>query len=79
MKDKEINKKVINLISEVLNVKNLSSKSSQENTEQWDSLAYLSIIAKLENEFKIKINQKNINNFGSIKKIVDEIKSCLTK
>ncbi|MAG38634.1 hypothetical protein CMO90_00945 [Candidatus Woesearchaeota archaeon] len=79
MKDKEINKKVINLISEVLNVKNLSSKASQENTEQWDSLAYLSIIAKLENEFKIKINQKNINNFGSIKKIVDEIKSCLTK
>ena len=79
MKDKEINKKVINLISEVLNVKNLSSKSSQENTEQWDSLAYLSIIAKLENEFKIKKKKKNINNFGSIKKIVDEIKSCLTK
>ena len=36
MKDKEINKKVINLISEILNLENLSNDASQENTEQWD-------------------------------------------
>ena len=79
MKDKEINKKVINLISEILNLENLSNDASQENTEQWDSLAYLSIIAKLENEFKIKVNQKNIDNFGSVKNIVNEIKLCIKK
>ena len=38
-------------------------------------LAYLSIVDKLEKQFDVKINSKNINNFSSIEKIVKEIKS----
>jgi hypothetical protein len=37
-------------------------------------LAYLSIVAKIESEFNVKVSAKNFENFGSVKKIVREIK-----
>lgn len=74
MKNDEINEKVKSLISKILNLEKLSDDASQQNTDQWDSLAYLSIVAKIESEFNIKVNAKNIENFGSVKKIVREIK-----
>jgi acyl carrier protein len=76
MRKHEINKKVKALLSEVLNVEDLSFDASQENMAEWDSIAYLTIIAKLEKKFKLKINQNNINNFGSVKNIIKEIELC---
>ena len=55
------------------------SKASSLNVVEWDSLAYLTKISKIEKTFKIKINQKNINNFGSVENIVKEIKKCKKK
>ena len=67
-----------------------STKGSHEFVEQYEA-EYISnsiagfttsqktrplIIAKLEEEFKLKINQDNINNFGSVKGIVKEIELC---
>ena len=75
MKKDKISKKIVKLVSEILNIKNLSYDASQQNTKEWDSLAYLSIVDKLEKQFGVKINSKNINNFSSIEKIVKEIKS----
>ena len=74
MKNDEINKKVKSLISKILNLEKLSDDASQQNTDQWDSLAYLSIVAKIESEFNVKVSAKNFENFGSVKKIVREIK-----
>jgi|TARA_Y100000294_G_scaffold11781_1_gene10796 acyl carrier protein len=76
MQKNKINKKVEVLISEVLNIENLPLDASQENMEEWDSIAYLTIIAMLEEKFKLKINQDNINNFGSVQGIVKEIELC---
>ena len=76
MQKNKINKKVEVLISAVLNIENLPLDASQENMEEWDSIAYLTIIARLEEKFKLKINQDNINNFGSVKGIVKEIELC---
>ena len=76
MQKNKINKKVEVLISEVLNIENLPLDASQENMEEWDSIAYLTIIAMLEEKFKLKINQDNINNFGSVKDIIKEIELC---
>ena len=70
MQDQKLIEKVETLISEVLNIDKLPSNASQKNISEWDSIAYLSVIARLEEKFKIKINQKNINNFGSIKSII---------
>ena len=72
MKKHEINKKVKALLLEILNVENLPLDASQENMAEWDSIAYLTIIARLEEKFKLKINQDNINNFGSFKNIIRE-------
>ena len=79
MQNQKLIKKVETLISEVLNIDKLPSNASQENTSGWDSIAYLSIIARLEEKFKIKINQKNINNFGSVKSIIKELKILIKK
>ena len=79
MQNQEISKKVKNLILEVLNIENLPLDASTENVEQWDSLAYLSIVSKLEKEFELKINQENINKFNSLENIVKEIEICVKK
>ena len=79
MQNQEISKKVKNLILEVLNIENLPLDASTENVEQWDSLAYLSIVSKLEKEFELKINQENINKFKSLQNIFKEIEICVKK
>ena len=69
----ETEEKVIAVVSNTLNVKNIDLQSSQENTSEWDSLAYLSVMSLMEEEFEIEISEKNINNFGSVKNILNEI------
>ena len=69
----ETEQKVITLVSTALNVNSINLQSSQENTSEWDSLAYLSVISTLEEEFEIEITENNINNFGSVKNILNEI------
>lgn len=76
MKNHEISKKVETLLLEVLNIETLPINASTENIDEWDSLAYLSIVSKLEKKFKLKIYQENINKFNSIKNIVKEIELC---
>ena len=73
MKYSETEQKVITLVSTALNVNSINLQSSQENTSEWDSLAYLSVISAMEEEFEIEITEKNINNFGSVKNILNEI------
>lgn len=69
----ETEQKVITLVSTALNVNSINLQSSQENTSEWDSLAYLSVISAMEEEFEIEITEKNINNFGSVKNILNEV------
>lgn len=69
----ETEQKVITLVSTALNVNSINLQSSQENTSGWDSLAYLSVMSLMEEEFEIEISEKNINNFGSVKNILNEI------
>jgi len=69
----ETEQKVITLVSTALNVNSINLQSSQENTSEWDSLAYLSVISAMEEGFEIEITEENINNFGSVKNILNEI------
>ena len=71
--DNKIEQKVCLLIEKALNVNSIYLQSSQENTSEWDSLAYLSVIIAMEEEFEIEITEKNINNFGSVKNILNEV------
>ena len=71
----ETEKKVIAIVSNTINVKNIDIHSSQANTSEWDSLAYLSVLSAVEEEFVIEISQENINSFSSVQKILNEIKN----
>ena len=73
MKYSKTEENVISIVSKILNVKNIDLQSSQVNTPEWDSLAYLSVLSAMEEEFEIEITEKNINNFISVKNILNEI------
>ena len=57
----ETEQKVITLVSTDLNVNSIDLQSSQENISEWDSLAYLSVVCALEEEFAIEISEENIS------------------
>ena len=63
-------------MADTLNVEVVDDDASQDSLHEWDSLGYLSIMARIEEEFVIQIRQDNINNFGSISEIVSEIEKC---
>ena len=69
------------IIAEALNltIEEVHSDATQENFSDWDSMAYLSILSNIEDEFGISISQENIDNFGSVPQIMDEIKKCQKK
>jgi acyl carrier protein len=71
----KIELKVVELVAQSLNLSldKISIDSSQENTVEWDSLAYLGVLSALEEEFNLSVNQENINNFTSIRNIIREV------
>ena len=66
-------KKIKEIICEVLNIDEIDDNAKQEDYIEWDSLAYLSIISELEDQFDINISSKNINNFNSIQNILKNV------
>lgn len=68
--DKE---KIISIIMKVLNLDNITEQSTQDDYDEWDSMSYLSIVMEIEKDFKLQINEKNLNNFNSVKNIYNEI------
>jgi len=69
------------IIAEALNlsVEEVSPNAIQENFSDWDSMAYLSILSSIEDELGISISQENIDNFGSVPQIMNEISKCQKK
>ena len=66
-------KKIKEIICEVLNIDEIDDNAKQEDYIEWDSMAYLSIISELEDQFNIDISSKNINNFDSVQNILTNI------
>jgi acyl carrier protein len=71
----DVEKKVIKIISKIINDEDINDKSVQYMYHEWDSLAYLSIAMEIEKQFSIEIDENNFNEFGSVKQIVQIIKS----
>jgi len=66
-------KKIKEIICDVINIDEIDNEASQEDYVEWDSLAYLSIISELEDQFNISVSSKNINNFDSVQNILKNI------
>ena len=69
------------IIAEALNlsVEEVSPNAIQENFSYFFSMASLSILSSIEDEFGISISQENIDNFGSVPQIMNEISKCQKK
>jgi acyl carrier protein len=63
--------KILKKILKVKILKNLNAK----NCKNWDSIAQMSIIMQIEENFEVQFSDKEIYNLNS----VDKIKKILTK
>ena len=69
----KLKKNIVDIVKDVTNCNNVDASSSRNNLPQWDSMAYMAIISKLELRYKILITQNNIEQFHSIESIVNLI------
>ena len=66
-------KKIITIVSKALK-KKVNTKSTVNNTSQWDSLGHLSILSALEKATKGKSSKIDLTEVQSIKELVLKLK-----
>ena len=65
---------IITLVVKSLKNKKINSKSSSSNTEQWDSLGHLNIMASIDKKSKGKSSKLDLTEADSIQKLVKALK-----
>ena len=73
----EIEKKLTKIMSIVFAIdeRKIDTNSSNQNIEAWDSLKHLSLILAIEEEFNIRLTNKEIALINDFKTIVDIIQN----
>ena len=74
---KKINK-IFQLIFDDKNLK-ISKKTSAKDIDEWDSLAQIKLISRIEKDFKLRFNIKEINNLKKVCEMIDLIEKKITK
>ncbi len=71
-----IDKKAIKVFKKVLKLKKIKilKNINQQKVKNWDSIANLNLIFALEEEFKIRFNDKDILNMKSLNEAINIIK-----
>ena len=79
--NQKISYRVRLIVAETLNltIEEVPPDAVQENFSEWDSMAYLTVLSIIEDEFGVSISEENIDKFGGVPQIIDEIKKCLKK
>ena len=72
-----IEKQIINVMEKSFEIKNINENSTNENTENWDSLSFLILIVSLEKEFKISFKPEELVDLNSFVKIKSAITAKL--
>ena len=77
----KISSRVQSIVAEALNLEldEVHSETVQEDLTEWDSMNYLTILSNIEDEFGVSVSEDNINKFGSVSQIMEEIKKCQKK
>ena len=57
-----------------LEVGEFTPETNLDNLEEWDSLAAISYIVMMDEEFKVNANPADIKNFKTIQDILDSMK-----
>jgi acyl carrier protein len=69
-----IEEKIINIMEESFDTENINENSTNENTENWESITFLILIVNLEKEFKISFEPEelvDLNSFLKIKSVIN--------
>ena len=63
------------LLKSVLGVDTVTDHASQEEHAEWDSMAYMSVVARVEDEFGVEATAENIEEFASLDGILKVIET----
>jgi acyl carrier protein len=68
------------LVSRVfdVDVKSINDKSSPDNIESWDSLGHMNLVAALEEEFGIQLDDDDIDDLRNVALIVNIVQGKLS-
>lgn len=70
-----MDEKIIAIMKEVFQTPDVTTESSQENCEKWDSLHHLNLIVELEDAFDLEFEPEEIaemKSFEAVKKTILE-------
>ena len=63
---KEVERKLFNILSNILDVKSFDVNISMENNSNWDSLKHVQILSAIEKNFGIEIKFKDSISFVNL-------------
>ena len=68
--------KFLELVKEVLEIeeKEIQLSDKFKDYDEWDSLANLSMVAMLDDEFGVVIDNQKFKNMQTLQEILDEVK-----
>lgn len=66
--------KIEKILKKILKIKNLKNVTSK-NCKSWDSIAQMTIVMEIEENFKIQLTEKDFSSLNT----VDKIKKFLKK
>ncbi len=77
MTEEEIYKQLNEIFEDILEIDNinLTSSTTADDVEGWDSLAHISLITSIERHFKIKFSMNeivNLHNVGNLVSLIEQ-------
>ncbi len=71
--------KLLNILADAISVEaaSLTDESSPDNTPEWDSFAHMSMIAAIEQEFRISLTLDEVIAMQTLPKIVEVVSKKL--
>lgn len=69
--------KLFEILSDVLeiDIEKVNESLSQDNTEDWDSVTHLTLIAEIEDEFEISLEPEDIEKMKNVTAILTVLTS----
>ena len=79
MTQEDILSKVQNIFRDVLDEENISltSQTTANDIEEWDSLTHIQLVVAIEKSFKIKFTSKEILSWKNVGEMVEKIHAKL--
>ena len=66
---------ILQILKSVIGVDDIDSNVSQDNCEQWDSMAQLNLVVELEMEFDIALEPEEISEMRTFSDVVRVVKA----